>query len=140
MANEPNEPSPFDWLEEAIAGLEAAGTHRTLSERGSPQGPTVVLDGKTCVNFGSNDYLGLAADPRLIEAAHNAARTFGWGGGASPLVSGRATPHADLEKAIASFEKPKRLCCSPQVTPRMPVSFRARRQNGCHFFGRKKPR
>jgi 8-amino-7-oxononanoate synthase len=65
----------------------------------------MVLDGRKMINFGSNDYLGLAADPRLATAAAAAAaEREGWGSGASPLVSGRAVSHAALERRLAEFE------------------------------------
>jgi 8-amino-7-oxononanoate synthase len=64
----------------------------------------VVLDGRELINFGSNDYLGLASDDRLIEAARNASDREGWGGGASPLVSGRGESQAELERRLAVFE------------------------------------
>ena len=56
------------------------------------------------INFGSNDYLGLAADPRLADAARSAVEREGWGSGASPLVSGRSDSHAELERRLAEFE------------------------------------
>lgn len=56
------------------------------------------------VNFGSNDYLGLAADPRLAAAAKQAIDEYGWGSGASPLVTGRSALHAELERMLAEFE------------------------------------
>ena len=57
------------------------------------------------VDFGSNDYLGLANDPRLAEAAANACRDHAWGSGASPVVSGRTEWHAELERQLADFEQ-----------------------------------
>ena len=77
---------------------------RTLHERHGPQGPTIVVDGRTVINFGSNDYLGLAGDARLVEAAVAAAREDGWGSGASPLVIGRSSRQAELERKLAEFE------------------------------------
>ncbi len=56
------------------------------------------------MNFGSNDYLALAADPRLADAAAEAARDEGWGAGASPLVTGRSQSHQRLEERLAQFE------------------------------------
>jgi 8-amino-7-oxononanoate synthase len=55
------------------------------------------------VNFSSNDYLGLAAEP-LSAAIRDALPTAGWGSGASPLVTGRGTLHARLEEELAVFE------------------------------------
>ena len=77
---------------------------RRLATRGGPQAAHVTIDGAELVNFGSNDYLGLAADPRLAAAAAEAADEEGWGSGASPLISGRSRAHARLEEALARFE------------------------------------
>jgi 8-amino-7-oxononanoate synthase len=64
----------------------------------------VVVHGRELVNFGSNDYLGLAADERLAAAARAAIEREGWGSGASPLVSGRGSSHVELERRLAEFE------------------------------------
>jgi len=66
-------------------------------------GPEVVVDGKPVVAFCSNDYLGLAANPALVEAACAGARRYGMGSGASHLVSGHYTPHHALEEKLAAF-------------------------------------
>ena len=76
----------------------------TNNTRGGAQSATIVIDGRELVNFGSNDYLGLAADKRLATAARDAAEREGWGSGASPLVSGRSDSHAELERRLAEFE------------------------------------
>jgi 8-amino-7-oxononanoate synthase len=57
------------------------------------------------VNFSSNDYLGLANDPRITGALARGIETEGWGSGASPLVTGRGAAHARLESAVADFEQ-----------------------------------
>lgn len=95
---------PLDWIAEELAALDALHLRRRLAERQSPQGVRVVLDGRELLNFGSNDYLELAASPRLQAAAAAAMAESGWGSGASPLVTGRGTWHARLEEAIAAFE------------------------------------
>lgn len=94
----------MDWIDDELARLEAAGLRRRLVERTSPQAASVSLGGQELVNFGSNDYLGLAADPRLADAARAAIDREGWGSGASPVVSGRAASHAELERRLAEFE------------------------------------
>ena len=66
-----------------------------------PQGPEIILAGETLLNFCSNDYLGLARHPKLIEALRSAASRYGVGSGASPLVCGHATTHHELEEALA---------------------------------------
>ena len=77
---------------------------RTLRAIGSPQGPSVSLDGRHVLLFCSNDYLGLAAHPALVKAATDAMEHYGFGAGASRLVSGNMTPHEELEATIASFK------------------------------------
>ena len=84
---------PLDWLDDALTDLERGGLRRRLTIR--DQG---------FVNFGSNDYLGLASDPRPAAAARGAIEHHGWGSGASPLVTGRRESHAELERKIADFE------------------------------------
>ncbi len=95
---------PLSWIDESLVDLERAGLRRQLAVRIGMQTARVVLDGRELVNFGSNDYLGLASDERLIEAARIASEREGWGGGASPLVSGRSESHAELERRLAEFE------------------------------------
>lgn len=69
----------------------------------SPQTADVLIDGQRYDNFCSNDYLGLANDPRLIAAAQSAAGELGVGSGASHLICGHQRPHQQLELALASF-------------------------------------
>jgi 8-amino-7-oxononanoate synthase len=64
----------------------------------------MTIDGRELIHFGSNDYLGLAADPRLAQAATEAVAHDGWGSGASPLVTGHTTAHQRLAQRLAEFE------------------------------------
>ena len=96
---------PLAWIDDALEALERAALRRRLAERSSPQrAAQIALDGRLLVNFSSNDYLALAADERLVAAAQAAAAEHGWGSGASPLVTGRSTLHAQLERELAAFE------------------------------------
>jgi 8-amino-7-oxononanoate synthase len=98
-------PDALDWLDDALADLDRRGLRRTLSARSAvASGPYIEINGQKLVNFGSNDYLGLAADPRVAAAASAAIEQYGWGSGASPLVTGRTELHAELEKKLAEFE------------------------------------
>jgi 8-amino-7-oxononanoate synthase len=109
----PHDPDPLpaahhavdNWLTTGLQKLEAQSLRREITERQGPQGREVRWDGRPYLNFGSNDYLGLAADPRLTSAAINAAQTDGWGSAASPLVSGRGHHQARLEEQLAKFER-----------------------------------
>src|SRR3954468_20306553 len=78
--------------------------HRELREIESAQGPKVMLDGREVLLLCSNDYLGLAGDQRLRDAAAEAAQRWGAGAGGSQLVSGHMTPHRELEERLAELK------------------------------------
>ena len=96
-------PDALAWIDDDLAGLAAADLLRPHRIRQGKQGARIVLDGRDLVNFGSNDYLGYAADVRLTKAASKAACAEGFGAGASPLVSGHSQAHENLERAIAEL-------------------------------------
>jgi 7-keto-8-aminopelargonate synthetase-like enzyme len=96
--------NPLAWIGTALEDLERSDLRRRYGTRGGAQRERIVLDGRELINFGSNDYLGLAADERLAAAARAASEGEGWGSGASPLVSGRSDSHAELERRLAEFE------------------------------------
>ncbi|MCA9174137.1 MAG: 8-amino-7-oxononanoate synthase [Planctomycetales bacterium] len=96
---------PWEWVEEALQNLDRSQLRRVRKLRQSAQTPAAIRwDDRQLVNFSSNDYLGLASDPRLAEAAAAACQQRGWGSGASPAISGRGELHAALESALAEFE------------------------------------
>ena len=92
------------WAAEELADLEARGLLRTLEPLAGPQGPVIRLGGRSLLNFSSNDYLGLAADPRVAAAFAEALRRWGVGAGASRLVVGDTDAHRRLEARLARFE------------------------------------
>jgi len=96
--------NPLSWIDEELSRLERERLNRRLATRNRAQSATIELDGRELVNFGSNDYLGLASDPRVARAASEAAAREGWGSGASPLVTGHATLHQQLARRLAEFE------------------------------------
>jgi 8-amino-7-oxononanoate synthase len=96
---------PLDWIDQELADLERKGLHRSLEPLASPQGPVVQVGGRSLVNLCSNDYLGLANDPRLTAAAAAAALAEGAGAGASRLVAGDLAVHGRLEAALASLHQ-----------------------------------
>ncbi len=100
-----------DLFAEQLQALRARALDRHLREIGSAQGPIVDLPGKRLVNFSSNDYLGLANDPKLREAAIAAVNEFGVGAGASRLISGTQSPHLRLEKALAEWKGTQAALC-----------------------------
>ena len=87
-----------------LGALRAQGLHRELRRVDSPPGTRIRIDGRTLLNFSSNDYLGLAGDPLLKEAAIQAVEKFGAGSGASRLICGSLAPHHELEEALANFK------------------------------------
>jgi glycine C-acetyltransferase len=91
-------------LQERLAELEASGLRRRLRLIEGPQGPQVTLDGRPILLLCSNNYLGLANHPRLREAAAEAALALGTGAGASRLISGTMSIHAELESRLAEFK------------------------------------
>ena len=100
-----------DLFAEQLQALRARSLDRHLRQIESAQGPIVDLAGKRLINFSSNDYLGLANDPRLREAAIGAINQFGVGAGASRLISGTQPPHLRLESALAKWKgTPAALC------------------------------
>jgi 8-amino-7-oxononanoate synthase len=96
----------LDELTAALAARQAAGLARRRRTLDSPQGPRLAVDGHDVLHFGSNDYLGLAADPRLIAAARRGAARFGVGAGASHLISGHFASHEALERELADWVAP----------------------------------
>src|SRR5215467_5679125 len=93
-----------EWMQDDLEHRRDAGLYRARRPLASAQGPRVRLRGRELVNFSCNDYLGLAADPRLARAAARAARRYGCGAGASPLVSGHLRPLRALEHDLAAWE------------------------------------
>ncbi|MEO8038210.1 MAG: 8-amino-7-oxononanoate synthase [Betaproteobacteria bacterium] len=87
----------------ALDDLDAASLLRTRRVVDGEQGPILEVDGRRLVAFASNDYLGLAAHPRLAEAVIDAVRRFGIGAGASHLISGHHAEHERLETELARF-------------------------------------
>jgi 8-amino-7-oxononanoate synthase len=91
-------------IEQHLAELERLGLSRHLRIVSGPQGPRVLLDGEPVLLLCSNNYLGLADQPRVREAAAEAAMQWGVGAGASRLVSGTMTIHRRLEERLAAWE------------------------------------
>ena len=68
-----------------------------------PQDASMVVDGKRVINYASNDYLGLANHPKVVEAAMRALKRYGLGAGASHMVSGHMRAHHELEEKLADY-------------------------------------
>lgn len=91
-------------LQKELEALREQGMLRTLKTVAGPQGPRVIVDGREVLLLCSNNYLGLAGHPALIEASCDATSRFGVGSGASRLVSGTMELHEQLEARIADFK------------------------------------
>lgn len=94
---------PFIDLEENLRELEAQGLLRNRRILESAQGAHVTVDGQAYLAFCSNDYLGLAAHPALVDAACQGAAQYGVGAGASHLIIGHTAAHHQLETELAQF-------------------------------------
>ena len=91
-------------LDRRLTALRGQGLLRELRRVDTPSGTRIRIGGRTVLNFSSNDYLGLANDPRLKEAAVRAVEKFGAGSGAARLTCGSLAPHHQLEETLADFK------------------------------------
>jgi 8-amino-7-oxononanoate synthase len=92
-------------LNRRLAAIREQGLLRELRRVDSPQSPHIEIGGKKFLNFSSNDYLGLANEPVLKEAAIKAVEKFGASAGASRLICGSLAPFHELEEALAAFKE-----------------------------------
>jgi 8-amino-7-oxononanoate synthase len=109
-------PPPFDTsignvrliaeLENALEERATKGLRRERRVVESAQGVRLRIDGREILHFGSNDYLGLAGDRRVVAAAQTGAARYGVGSGASHLISGHSTPHDTVERELAAWVAP----------------------------------
>jgi 8-amino-7-oxononanoate synthase len=97
--------SPYAWIERSLATIHQANWHRSVKTIAGRPGAVVELDGRQVINFASNDYLGLAGDDRLVQAAIAATRKYGTGATGSRLLTGHRDLHTQLEQAIADFKQ-----------------------------------
>lgn len=95
----------YAWIDQSLKAIHRANWHRSVQAIASQTGPMVMLEGQSLLNFASNDYLGLAADPRLAAAAIAAIRDYGTGSTGSRLLSGHRELHGQLEQAIARLKQ-----------------------------------
>jgi glycine C-acetyltransferase len=92
------------WIQDELEGLRQAGLFNTIRTLASPQGAWLTVDGKRVLNFCSNNYLGLANHPRLVEAARKALDSYGVGPAAVRSIAGTMELHLELERRLASFK------------------------------------
>ncbi len=96
---------PYDWIDRALQVVHQANWYRSPQAISTRAGPTAKMHGQEMLMFASNNYLGLAGDPRLINAAIAATQTYGTGATGSRLVSGHLELHQELETAIAALKQ-----------------------------------
>ena len=94
---------PFVGLQRELDERAAHGLLRRRRTLDSPQSPHITVEGRPYLAFSSNDYLGLASHPQLVQALQQGARQWGVGAGAAHLVNGHFAPHHQLEAELAAF-------------------------------------
>jgi glycine C-acetyltransferase len=97
-------PDKLQWIRDEIAALKDQGLYANIRTITSPQGATLLVDGKPVLNFCSNNYLGLANDARLKRAAGAALEQYGVGPGAVRSIAGTTDLHVQLERRLAEFK------------------------------------
>ena len=90
-------------LGDELEALKTRALYRLRRVMQSPQGAAIVVDGGRCLNFSSNDYLGLAAHPQLAAAVRRGVADYGVGSGAAHLITGHSRAHHALEEELAAF-------------------------------------
>lgn len=94
----------LSWIDTELQNLHEAGLYNRIRTLSSPQGAWLVVDGKRVLNFCSNNYLGLANHPRLLQAAQQAMERYGIGPAAVRSIAGTMDLHVQLEQRLASFK------------------------------------
>ncbi|MCK8817547.1 glycine C-acetyltransferase [Natroniella sulfidigena] len=95
----------MEFIAKEIERLETEGLYNQIRTLESGQGAWVTIEGEEVLNFCSNNYLGLAADPRLVEAAKEAIDEYGVGPGAVRTIAGTLSLHEELEEKLTEFKK-----------------------------------
>jgi glycine C-acetyltransferase len=96
--------SKLDFLTQEINGLKEQGLYNNIRTIGSAQGARLIVDGKDVLNFCSNNYLGLANHPKIVEAAKEATKKYGVGPAAVRSIAGTTELHVQLEERLAAFK------------------------------------
>ncbi|MFP4298878.1 MAG: 8-amino-7-oxononanoate synthase [Spirulinaceae cyanobacterium] len=95
----------YTWMTRSLSTLQKAHWYRSVTPLEGLAGAEMVRQGKTIINFASNDYLGLSGDSRLMDAAIAAVGEYGTGSTGSRLLTGHRPLHRQLENAIATLKK-----------------------------------
>ncbi len=94
----------LQWIQDEIKNLKDAGLYNRIRTLGSPQGAWLTVDGKRVLNFCSNNYLGLANDPRLVQAVQEVVTRYGVGPAAVRTIAGTMELHLELERRLSAFK------------------------------------
>ena len=94
----------LQWIQDELQKLNESGLYNQIRTLSSPQGAWLVVDGQRVLNFCSNNYLGLANHPRIVEAARKAIAEYGVGPAAVRTIAGTMDLHLKLEKRLAAFK------------------------------------
>jgi glycine C-acetyltransferase len=94
----------LQWIQDEITNLKDNGLYNRIRTLSSPQGAWLVVDGKRALNFCSNNYLGLANHPRIVQAARESVDKYGVGPAAVRSIAGTMHLHLELEQRLAAFK------------------------------------
>ncbi len=94
----------LQWIQDEIQKLKDDGLYNRIRTLSSPQGAWLVVDGKRVLNFCSNNYLGLANHPRIVQAVQEAVKKYGVGPAAVRSIAGTMDLHLELERRLAAFK------------------------------------
>jgi glycine C-acetyltransferase len=94
----------LQWIQDELQKLKDDGLYNRIRTLSSAQGSWLVVDGKRVLNFCSNNYLGLANHPKIVQAAQEAVRKYGVGPAAVRSIAGTMDLHLELERRLASFK------------------------------------
>ena len=88
-------------IAQEVAEIAASGLYKSERIISSPQGPEIIVNGKTVLNFCANNYLGLSSHPKVVAAAHQVIDTHGYGMSSVRFICGTQDIHKELEKKLA---------------------------------------
>ncbi|MEQ7221937.1 glycine C-acetyltransferase [Vagococcus fluvialis] len=97
-------PKLEEFLDEGLDGLKEKGLYSTIDVLDGANGPEITINGQKKINLASNNYLGFATHPDLIEASNKATEEYGVGAGAVRTINGTLAIHRELEERIAKFK------------------------------------
>lgn len=92
------------FLKENLEDLKQKGLYNVINPLESANGPIIKIEGKEFVNLSSNNYLGLATNPRMVEKNIEATKKYGVGAGAVRTINGTLKVHVELEEKLAEFK------------------------------------